>query len=65
MAYRATVAVKSNCATTGVYESDRTGATRLARAAGDAALGLVAGLHAESADILLRPFLGAMVLTVP
>ncbi len=65
VAYRATVAIKSNCASTGVYESDRVGVTRLARAAGDAALGLVCGMHTESTDTLLRPFLGAMVLSTP
>ena len=65
VAFRATVAVKSSCAAAGVSDSDRVGATRLARAAGEAALGLVSGMRTESTQTLLRPFLGAMVLSTP
>lgn len=44
------------CARTGVLRDDRSAATRLARAAGDAARGLVLGLDHPGADELIRPF---------
>jgi hypothetical protein len=62
-AHRATEAALAACEATGVAAADRSAATRLARAAGDAALGLVAGGSSAGAETLLRPFLGATVLS--
>ena len=62
-AHRATVAALDACATTGVSATDRSAATRVARAAGEAARGLVAGDTSASTEVLLRPFFGATVLS--
>lgn len=62
-AHRATGAAMAACEATGLCASDRSGATRRARAAGDAALGLVAGDGSPGAETLLRPFFGATVLS--
>ena len=61
-AHRATEAAVAACEATGLTAADRSGTTRLARAAGDAALGLVAGLGVPGTDTLLRPFFGATLL---
>ena len=59
--HRATAAAREACTTSGMCESDPGHVTLVARAAGDAALGLVAGEHNASTDAVLRPFRGAMV----
>lgn len=48
------------CAETGIRDRNRAGTTRVARAAGDAARALVAGEDAPGAELLVRPFLGAV-----
>lgn len=62
-AHRATVAVLGACTAAGLLQSDPAGVTMLARAAGDAAVGLVVGEQTASADAVLRPFFGSMLLT--
>lgn len=62
-AHRATVAALRACASTGLSATDRSAATRVARAAGDAARGLVAGAPPASTETLLRPFFGATILS--
>jgi hypothetical protein len=62
-AHRATIAALDACATTGVAAADRSAATLVARAAGDAARGLVAGEQTPGAETLLRPFFGGTVLS--
>lgn len=62
-AHRATLAALRACAETGVSAVDRSGTTRLARAAGDAARGLVVGDACESTETLLRPFFGGTVFS--
>ena len=59
--HRAVAAALEACTTTGVCAAHRDHATLVARAAGDAALGLVVGEDNASTDAVLRPFLGAMV----
>ncbi len=44
------------CRRTGVFDEDRAGSVRLARAAGDAARALVCGTPLPSGDDLLAPF---------
>lgn len=61
-AHEATEAALRACAETGLSAVDRSAATRLARAAGDAARGLVAGPGSACTDTLLRPFFGGTVL---
>jgi hypothetical protein len=61
--HRATEAALHACVTSGIGEGQRGRATLVARAAGDAALGLVAGEHNANTDAVLRPFLGSMILT--
>ena len=62
-AHRATVAALDACASTGVSGANRSGATLVARAAADAARGLVAGEPTASTAVLLRPFFGTTVLS--
>lgn len=62
-AHRATVAALTACRETGLSAADRSAATRLARAAGDAARCLAAGEPAHSTEALLRPFFGAMIFS--
>lgn len=62
-AHRAASAAFETCVATGVCATHRGNATLVARAAGDAALGLVAGEQNAHTDVVLRPFLGSMVLT--
>lgn len=61
-AHRASAAAIDACTATGVRTIDRDGATRLARAAGDAARLLVAGVELPGTETLLRPFFGATVV---
>lgn len=61
-AHRASAAAMAVCTATGVRALDRDGATRLARAAGDAARVLVAGGQLPGTETLLRPFFGATVV---
>ena len=63
VAHEATEAALRACAETGLSAVDRSGATRLARAAGEAARGLVAGPGSVGTDTLLRPFFGGTVLS--
>ncbi len=63
-AHRAVEAALAACEATGLRSDDRDAATRLARAAGEAARVLVADLESASANALLRPFFGAGVFTV-
>lgn len=58
-AHRASCAAMAVCTSTGLRDVDRDGATRLARAAGDAARVLVAGDDLPGTETLLRPFFGA------
>lgn len=54
------------CETTGLRDDDRDAATRLARAAGEAARALVADVDSASAAALLRPFFGTgLRATIP
>ena len=62
-AHRATLAALDACASTGVSAVDRSAATLVARAAGDAARGLVAGEETPGAETLLRPFFGGTILS--
>lgn len=62
-AHRATVAALTACRETGLSAVDRSAATRLARAAADAARCLAAGGPAHCAETLLRPFFGATVFS--
>jgi hypothetical protein len=55
-AHRAHVAVVDACRRTGLFESDREGSVRLARAAGDAARVLVCEARLPAIDELLAPF---------
>lgn len=60
--HRVRVCALAACAATGVRAHDPVGATRVARAAGDVARGLVAGPDAPCSATLLRPFLTALHL---
>ena len=55
-------AAREACDRTGLLDQDRAGSTRLVRAAGDAAFGLVVGLATAGVDDLLRPFGPALAL---
>ncbi len=59
-AHRARTAVVDACRRTGVLDADRRGATRLARAAGDAALALSCRVPRPVAEELLAPFSGEL-----
>ena len=61
-AHRATVAVLRACDETGLSHVDRSAATRLARAAAQAARCLAAGRPPGHCETLLRPFFGALAL---
>ncbi len=62
-AHRSITAVLDCCERAGVLEENRSGATRLARAAGDAGRGLVVGLDHAGADELFRPFRPVLAFT--
>lgn len=63
-AHEAGAAALAACDATGISSEDRDGATRLARAAGDAARAIVAGCTGATADALLRPLLGTTLVDV-
>lgn len=61
-AHTAIEAAVEVCEITGLRDDDRAAATRLARAAGEAARALVAGVDSGDAHVLLRPFFGAATM---
>ncbi|MDZ7676505.1 MAG: hypothetical protein U5K30_15720 [Acidimicrobiales bacterium] len=57
--HRVRLCALAACSDTGVRAVDPDGATLVCRAAGDAAMGLVAGVDQPCSEMLLRPFVGA------
>lgn len=57
--HRVRLCALAACSDTGVRAVDPDGATLVSRAAGDAAMGLVAGADELCSEMLLRPFVGA------